>query len=194
MKRFLLVGICLLVGSSATVSAFDGQRQGFVLGGGLGIAPAITVSADLKMTLPGDGQLSIAGLEDTRAGLGGNVFAGYAWDNRNMLVFEINGAAFRDNDVTVSQSFNGLNWYHYFGQQGHSGFTVVGLGIYSFDTDETDPTDHGGGLLLGGGFEFAPHYQIGGYLSFGQTSYEESGVGIDLKHSTFSVVLSGVVF
>ena len=194
MKRILPALLLSVAFLSSSALAFDGNRKGFVLGGGLGIAPAITVSADLKATIEDVGELTIYGVEDTRAGAAVHFVIGYAWDNHNMVVYEGNGAAFEDNDVVVSQSFNGASWYHYFGPIGRSAFTVAGLGLYGFDTDKTDRADYGGGMLLGGGYEFSPHWQVGGYLSFGQTSYSEGIAKLDLKHSTLSILISGIAF
>ena len=194
MKKILPIFLLTLAGLSSSVFSFDGNRKGFVLGGGLGLAPAVTVSADLKETVTGDGQFSLYGLRDTRVGAAINFLVGYAWDDRNMIVLEGNGAAFEDSDVLVSQSFSGASWYHYFGPLGQSAFTAVGIGLYGIDTDKTDRADAGAGLLLGGGYEFARHWQVGGYLSFGATSLSEAGVDIDLKHSTFSVVITAIAF
>lgn len=76
MNRFtlyVLVGVAVL---AAAANAFDGQRRGFVLGGGLGLgALASTTDRDYP------------GVESKDGGLGVNLLIGYAWDERNMIVF-----------------------------------------------------------------------------------------------------------
>jgi hypothetical protein len=90
----------------------------------------------------------------------------------------------------VLQNFDGAVWYHYFGLPGKSAFTATGLGIYSMKVEDYDANDVGFGMLLGGGYEFARHWQFGGYLSFGKTS----AGGWDYKHTHINVLISTVAF
>ena len=76
MKKFMCVLIALALALPVTSSAFDGNRKGFVLGGGLGVAP-----------------YAKWGIKDTpfstsNVGAGGSLFLGYAWNEMNMMVWE----------------------------------------------------------------------------------------------------------
>ncbi len=181
MKRlltmFLVASLCL-AGSSV---AFDGNRKGFVLGGGLGICADASYSAD-----------GVFGFEDNAAGFGLNLVIGGAFNERNMLVYEGNVAGWKSDLVNdnISQGFNGAAWYHYFGQTGRTGFITVGLGAYVFQAEDYDDNDMGFGMLLGGGYEFSRHWQVGGYLSFGQTS----DAYFDYNHHHMCVLVSGIAF
>lgn len=178
----LLLVTFLLIACSAM--AFNGERRGFVLGGGLGFAPMASWSYDYGP----------ANFDDSKAGVAAHLVIGHAWDDFNMIVYEGNVAGYSTevvwDDQTVSQGFNGASWYHYFRPAGRSAFTAVGLGLYVFDVEDYDANDPGFGMLLGGGYEFARHWQVGGYFSFGQTSSD----GADINHSHFSVLVSGVAF
>ncbi|KAA3635809.1 MAG: hypothetical protein DWP97_04035 [Calditrichaeota bacterium] len=176
MKKLTLVLVLVLLCVSTGYS-FDGMRKGFVLGGGLGFAPSATFEIDGFQ-----GQLD-------NSGVGLNLVIGYAWDEFNMIVYEGNVAAYSVEGYDISQGFNGASWYHYFSEMGKSAYIVVGLGAYVFQVDQYD-ADPGGALLLGGGYEFARHWQVGAYFSTGKTS--ESS--LDFKHSHFNILVSGVAF
>ena len=189
MKQICSIfGIALLILLCATnVNAFDGQRKGFVLGGGLGIAPSVTWDSGLP------------GFEESKAGLGLNIMLGYAWDERNMIVYEGNGAGFQSDfgNAQITQMFNGAAWYHYFGPKGKSFFTSVGVGVYQFMFEfqsgsftASGSNDVGGAILLGVGYEFSPHYQVAAYVSAGKTSEP----GFEYDHSHVSVVFNAVAF
>ena len=186
MKKLTLMTLVAVMLLSAGAMAFDGNRKGFVLGGGIGFAPTI------KVEVEDDGDWN-------NAGVSAHIVIGYAWDEKNMLVYESNGAAFEETmfgeDVMFSQSIGAASWYHYFGESGKTFYTVVGLGLMVGDTDETDATDPGAGILLGGGYEFSRHWQVGLYLASGKSSVGDAFWGdTDLTHTTLSLLVSGIAF
>lgn len=185
MKKLTLVLVLVLLCVSSGYS-FDGMRKGFVLGGGLGFCPSAKFSID---DIPG---------EADNTGGSANLFLGYSWDEMNMIVYEINGVGYKptedSTEYEVSQGFTGATWYHYFGKVGKSFFTTVGLGMYVFSVDEYD-ADPGGGILLGGGYEFARHWQFAVYVSSGRTSEKNTIFGkLDFEHTHFSIMINGVAF
>lgn len=176
MRKVLLV-VSLVLLMMASGWSFDGNRKGFVLGGGLGLAPTAKFEIDNTS------------YSHSKAGIGLNLIIGYAWDEMNMIVYEGNIAGYSESGVDVTQGFNGASWYHYFGPQGKSFFTTVGLGAYVFSIDEYD-ADPGGAILLGGGYEFARHWQVSAYFSVGKTSDGP----IDFNHNHFNILIGGVAF
>ncbi len=187
MKKTAIISVFLTILLVSTATGFDGHRKGFIVGGGLGFAPVVK----WEMEEPSVDGFPY-GLDETRAGVGVNFLIGYAWDEKNMLVYEGNAVGFTTatSDKSAAQGFSGAAWYHYFGQAGKTVFTAVGLGLYGFDAEYDDPHDGGFGMLLGGGYEFARHWQVGGYLSFGSTTAHDR----DFNHSSLSVLVSGVLF
>lgn len=179
-----LVMLVVLIASS--VSAFDGMRKGFVLGGGLGFSPYTTWSFSEELF-----GFNV-NFDESNVGIGLNLVIGYAWDEYNMLVYEgnVTGANSDLLDETISQGFNGASWYHYFGPQGKSFFTVVGLGFYVNKVGDYDADDPGGGYLFGGGYEFARHVQAAVYFSGGQTKSD----GVTIGHNHFSILIGAVAF
>ncbi len=187
MKRLLPVLMIVLLMIPVASSAFDGERKGFALGGGLGVAPVA--------------QFTTEGNSGRSAGLALQFVLGYAWDNHNLTALEFNGAGYSNSQFNnsslmssssflTSQSFNGAAWYHYFGTEGKSLFTATGLGLYSFNRGPRYHSDRGAGYLIGGGFEFLPHFQIGLYFSGGRTF--DAGHNFDHKH--FSILLTGIKY
>lgn len=184
--------IMLIVLMASSAFAFDGQRKGFVLGGGLGMSPAFKWEADVLVFDPLSG-FYIANIDESNAGVGLNLVIGYAWDENNMVVYEGNVAGSNSDffNQTITQGFNGATWYHYFGNEmSKQFFSTVGLGLYQFDGENFDYNDPGFGLLLGGGYEFSRHWQVGLYISSGKTS---SG-GTDFTHSHVNILVSGIAF
>ncbi len=178
---------------AGSVWSFDGMRKGFVLGGGLGFAPVANTSIE-----------GIDGKYE-KQGLGTNFLIGYAWDERNMIVFLRDAAfysetveltfmgelVFRDK-ISLAQGFAGVGYYHYFGPVGKSFFVTGGIGFQdwmSLDKNWEDP-DVGGALLIGGGYEFARHWQVYGSLSFGKTS----DIFFEYEHAQMILTVSAVAF
>lgn len=186
MWKWTLV-ILLVVFSVSPASAFDGLRKGFVLGGGLGIAP--TSSWDVGFD------------DDSNVGTGGNLFIGYGWNEFNMIVYEGNFTIYNTTleDHSAVQGFTGVAWYHFFGPIGRSFFTVAGLGIYRFETFPT-VNNSGTGALLGIGYDLARHIQAAVYLSAGKTSEsshidgQRSHANVDWDHTHINVLVSAVAF
>jgi hypothetical protein len=187
MKCILPMLIALLVILPITSSAFDGERKGLAVGGGLGVAPVA--------------QFSTKGNFGRSTGLALQFVVGYAWSSHNLLALEVNGAFYANDqfnsssllseeDFLTSQGFEGAAWYHYFGTEGESLFTATGLGLYSFNRGRHYHSDRGAGYLIGGGFEFLPHFQIGLYFSGGRTF----DAGHNFGHKHFSILISGVKF
>jgi len=189
LKRIVLLAAVATVALMNSAMAFDGNRRGFVLGGGLGIAPL----ASWNSNLPGN-------QEDQGAEPGYNIIIGYAWNQGNMIVFERNAIPYFETEisgaeVTVSQGFSGITWYHYFGQPGRSFFTAAGGGAYFFwfeddDSDFDGTNDVGGAFLVGGGYEFLKHWQVGTYVAAGSTTTSQ----YDFDHVHINLLVGAVAF
>lgn len=186
MKSKVTLGLLILILMVSSASAFDNLRKGFVLGGGLGFTPSAKWSADVKT------YYGVEKYDEDGTGIGYNLIIGYAWDEKNMIVYEGNIAAYKSDffKVNVYQGFNGASWYHYFGQSGKSLFAAGGIGFYIFSGEGYRSNDLGPGLLVGLGYEFTPHAQVGLYFMGGKTS----SAGVDFNHSQFSLLINGVAF
>ncbi len=190
MNRIVVFSAMILLLVTSSASGFDGQRKGFVLGGGAGIVPVAHWKVDIAF-------FGLEGSADeNRVGFGLQFVIGGAFDEHNMLVYEGNASGFSSDllDESIAQGFNGAAWYHYFGDVGKSAFTALGLGLYYFQVGDYDPTNAGGAILLGGGYEFARHWQVGLYLTVGKTSESGYGASADFEHANLSLIFSGIAF
>lgn len=171
MKRLLTIFIIAVALLPVASSAFDGNRKGFILGGGIGYAPYSHWSTDSD-----NWRYQPITSEESNRGIAGNFLIGYAWNDRNSLVLEFNGVQypsdltrFFDEDIDLAQLFVGPIWYHYYAGRGSSIFTAAGLGRAGFGNPDKIGTLAGWGYALGLGLEFAKQVQFGTYL-IGETT------------------------
>lgn len=191
-KRLTTFGIIAVIGLTCSSAwGFDGQRKGFVVGGGLGVAPSASYS------------IEIGPFAENKAGAGLNLIIGYAWDEANMIVYEGSIAGYETDklsiettfltargDQRVTQGFNGLAWYHYFGSTGKTFFSVIGLGAYAFDIEDVESNKIGRAFLAGAGYEFTRHFGIILQFSAGETTLN----GVGFTHSHLNVLITVVAF
>ena len=184
-NRVIILSIALVVFMGTVADAFNGHRRGFVLGGGLGVSPRSALEIEGR----GDSKVH-------HVALATNVIVGYGWSESNLLVYDINMATYRldtdSTDVTISQGYTGPAWYHYYGEQGKSLFTVVGIGFFRYFVrgDDMSALESGPGTMIGVGYEFLGHWQIGVYRTGGFTNIK----GVDYDHSNYSVIVTGTAF
>ncbi len=183
-RHICLFTVAVILFMATAASAFNHHRQGFALGVGLGVTPTARWETSFRA--------------EEHVGFGVNGYIGYGWDAHNFLLFEVNSTRCGSEEVDwTDQGFIGPAWYHYFGRPGRSAFTMVGMGLYNFSSTyfgslwnetRTRTNDPGPGMLLGGGYEFARHLQIGGYLGFGRTT----GILGNYDHVHFSILVGAM--
>lgn len=188
MKNVAIVAIFVGLLSSSSTSAFDGSRSGFVMGGGLGVAARAHYEWEYRYSN------SVLSLEENHTSAALHFMIGKGWGEQNMVVWEYNSTAYSPDEIpwgTGIQAFQGVCWYHYFGMTGHTYFSTVGAGFYYFQRDfESEAYIEDYGLLLGGGYEFAPHFQAGVYLALGRIEDKF----FDFNHYHISLLLSAVAW
>ena len=154
-KSVIFFGLIILL-TASTLNAFDSERKGFVVGGGLGLAPMVKWKIDN------------GNAEDTKIGNSFNAFIGNGFSNSNLLVFEFNGAFFSsDYFLTENQHslFFGPVWYHFWNDEM---FTLIGAGRMSLKGN-WKVTSPGWGMMIGTGYEIYKHFILTGYLAAGRT-------------------------
>ena len=171
----ILILLLLTVLPAGSCFSFDGERKGFVIGGGVGIGPKIRSS-----NASGWNQID-------ESGLATNLLIGHAWNEKNIIALLQQGVYFTHSYYTgsmfgpdewkernVSQGFIGMALFHYYGPAGHSPYFVFGTGLQYRIPLESDYDLHesGPGLLIGGGYEFMHHVQFYGSISGGTTTTE----------------------
>ncbi|MDX9856273.1 MAG: hypothetical protein RBT76_00610 [candidate division Zixibacteria bacterium] len=206
MKKAAVLALALVIGVVGAVQGFDGERKGFVLGGGIGYASSVKTTVDVSASSGFGDQFYLGTLENDEKGLAGQLMFGFGWDDRNMLVLESNVAVYSINDLNLygdgflydvqfAQGVGTVSWYHYWGGRGSSIFTAIGGGLGYFDTDYTDPNDYDFAWLAAIGYEFTAHLQLGVYYTSGKTVFTEvPGLQGDFTQTNLSVLLSAVAF
>jgi len=187
----LWVALILFFVCSTSAEAFNGSRKGLVAGGGIGHA----VNSHWGK--------SETAVNENQGGVGLNFLVGYGLNTRNMLVFEMNitgyaseaewgtGAFIGLSNQSIMQGFVGVNWYHYYPVTGLGEFfTSFGVGIYSFDVEGLDANTPGRGGLLGLGYVYRRHFQLGLYFGGGRSSAGSA----DFTHSHVNILVSAIAF
>jgi len=150
----MLVMSGFLLSTTTALYSWDGERQGFILGGGLGYG-----LTSFKNTLSTGEEREQGGAFMTELKIGyatNNQIAMYftnksSWFSRDAEETEIRG------DDLILSSFTGGGMSYYFKPDTPSLFVSGGMGVLSWREDRTG-THHGYGLFAGGGYEFAKHF------------------------------------
>ncbi len=179
MFRKILFVITILIIVTSQSFAFDGIRKGFITGFGIGYASG------------GNPVLKSNDVELSFNGFGGNLFIGYCWDSKNMLLWENIGVLHFSSDRSKGDAMKGINgvtWYHYFKTKARTFFTVVGVGEYVTDLDinNIEYRNSGFGMVVGGGYEFTKQVQFGVYLIGGKSTLDE------LNNSRNSMIIATI--
>ena len=156
MKSHLCaISIAILLMSAQAALAFNGERQGFVLGfgGGGGVT---------RFSGPG-------GCESESA-IGTTVKIGYATSDQTMVYWMSRVAWLPDaldSDLTVSHGTGGLGVTYYTRPTAPSPFIVGSIGFGNMDLPFEDvPAETSFGIAAGGGFELTRHVALEGVLTW----------------------------
>ncbi len=129
--------IFILILCNSTTKAFDGNRKGFVLSGGVEILNISTSGKFKNLYYPGDRVFTIG------------FSLGYAFNHKNILAYDRRIYISKHNGDYVTNQSAGFSWSHYFSKQKNSFFTNVGV--------KGNPET----FLFGGGYMFSNNIQIG---------------------------------
>lgn len=181
----LILAMSILIMLATTVSsalAFDGNRKGFVAGFGVGGSPLAHWSSP-----------SLSG-KVTEQGAAGELLLGYAWDNANILAWNSAYCLYSTSKLknsTILQGVDNIRWYHYWGKDKPTFYTVVGIGLSSLGTEYTDFNGSGFGYCVGFGKEILKQVQIGTYVIGGHTS---SDAGVKANHFAVLILVSLIAY
>jgi len=169
-------------------SLFDGNRQGFIIGFGLGTVPHFT-------NPPGE-------WKETGTRLGLHLMLGRGWDESNTTVLEWHYAGPLMRELPnkyfpygrvlrqpPGQCFGGLTWYHYFGSERTVGFTALGLGTCG-NPDDGEDVFYGPGLLTGVGVQIIKYVQLTAYGLLGKHHGGKRKFG----YSFLTIMLTAVAY
>jgi hypothetical protein len=168
-----------------SVSAFDGNRDGFVLGVGLGYAPVLRNTTDSTT--------------QDKSGLALNILIGHGWGGRNMIAYQIHGAVYKESSTsafrtkyTVVQGFSGPSYYRYVDVSGVTFYLNAGLGFQYYYRMNFDAFGSytGFGALLGLGVEISRPYDM--YVSLSHGKSNNSYGNKARKHTQLALTITGM--
>ena len=196
-KSLLLLTLLLVLGGNSM--AFDNLRKGFVLGAGIGFSPTVKTEVDATIAPGSEDDFYLGSLSGSEQGLAFQLLFGYGFNEHTVLAYEGDVSWYYyeniipDDKLNILQGFNSIMLYHYWGSVGNSFFTAAGVGLTYWDTNYTDPNQSELGFVLGAGFEFSPHLQLGAYWGNGKTKNTDfPGVEFEGTHTNLSIVLTAV--
>ena len=175
MKKIITPAFILLLAFS-NLYAFDGERKGFILGGGIGAGfLSNTVSAGSFSLTEGEGVFLT------------NFKIGYAPSNALEIFYVSKVSWWGESDVIFIVGLSAIAVTFYFNETSETGwFASGGLALSSLEApfeDNISP-DYGFGLFGGGGYEFSSHWSFEVDLLY--STIKESGADFD----SFGVLLS----
>lgn len=187
MKR--IIGALLVVmtlGSTGTAFAFNGAREGFLLGFGIGAS-----------------QYKIDDT-DSKSGLETDLKIGYGFTDQfqmfytNKVHWSSSDDYYGDSHLTV-HGLTGIGANYYFSPTSPSFFIGGGVGlaahrIINTDSDNNNDSDNnsGSGFYVNGGFEFAKHWSI--ELAAVKDTIDYGGFAGDRGAWTYMITLNGLAY
>lgn len=167
--RILGIALVLTLLGAADARAFDGRRQGFVLGFGAGPGKLIDT----------EGDFDVAGVQtDLKIGSGIN----------DRTIIQYTGKQFwhTENSIFYTQAFPMLGVTRYLKPTGPSAFVsgAAGASILAFFTGEEGGLSGGIAAYAGGGYELARHWNV----EIGVIGTWPEGVGLYDVHLTINVL------
>ena len=187
--------ILFVSGLATTVTAFDGKRQGFVLGGGFGSGlTSFTQTVEylgFEETSERENKLPVV----TNFVIGGgftNTFVLYYLNRVSWFSIE---NVYGDN-VIIATGVNGVGCTYYFNPKAPSPLIKAGLGISAWSTPFESNTDYwwGFGFLFGAGYEFSPHWSVEGDVSMGWPSTTDMGITARSNVFSLHVTFNGLAY
>jgi hypothetical protein len=173
--RILTLTLVIVILTVISAQAFNGQRKGFILGGGLGLG-----MSSYKYELGSQKR----DRENNRA-FATNFKIGYS-PNEKLEIYYFSKALWFNadytfyDDETVLSSVGGLGVTFNVKNESPTFYVAGGLGYseWSYHFDESAPPHMTGfGIFGGAGYEFSPHFNFGLDLLYGTLKHDYNHYG-----------------
>ncbi len=197
-KRLVVLSILIFVMTSLV--AFDGQRQGFLLGLGGGVAN-VSFSQEIEgygNSIESDTETEIAFATDFKIGYAPNNQVELYYTNQ-VTWFSMKNAL--DEDITIASGLGAIGISYFVAPElksigWHPSFFLSGgIGLSSWMTPfEDNDSWNGTGYFVGVGYEFTKHYRISLNYFASNPSIEENGFTFQTNSNAFLLTFSGLAF
>ncbi|MDD5530630.1 MAG: hypothetical protein PHX21_11485 [bacterium] len=173
MKKGIFLFVLLSI--TTIVYGWDGKRNGFILGGGLG-GGSIIYKQTLENIYSG---AKIESETETSLGFQTNFQIGFAPSENLEIYWSSKQSWFGltniyGDEVLIMTGVAGLGASYFFSNNAPSPFVSGVLGYSSWST--SDEALLGVGMCIGGGYEFYSHFSIDGDIVWGLPSDTQNGV------------------
>lgn len=200
VKRYFLwvfAGFILLC-VAGNAHAWDSQRQGFLLG--FGVGPGLTsFTQTVAVSDPfSGGTISFESDRENKAGVATDFKIGYAPNNSWAIYYTSKVSWFGienalGDNVTIANGLGAAAVCYWFQPQAPAPFVAGGIGFSTWSVPFEDPAPDtwiGPGLFAGGGYEFSKHWSVEGYLSWGKPKDTIWGIEVSSNALSFMIVLN----
>jgi hypothetical protein len=165
--RNLAVGIVAFFILASRLGAFDNQRQGFVLGGGIG-------GGYFSGNPPGGDAVFAANLK-----------IGSGLSNRTEVYYTYNASFYQDEGTLSASGIHGIGVTQYTKPEGYGLFFLGGVGL-AFETEfEGGGSDYGFGGFIGLGHDIGKHWSIQADLSYMSVNSSNWAFRVTLNFTAF---------
>jgi len=198
MKNKILFTIMLSISIAlfqSNLSAWDGQREGFILG--VGIGGGVTSFTH---------EVEASGIKETsdrenKGGYATDFKIGYAFTNQFLLYYNNKSAWFNANnekgeEVTILCAAGPIGISYYLSPDSPSLFLSAGGGVASWYAPlESDKEEQGGaGVFFGIGYEFIKYWSIEFNFMYTSTNRDEKGIETNTDAMSFMVSVNVMGF
>ena len=191
----LLLSIFVLLSSVHMAFAFDGNRKGFLLGGGLGLG-VDTYTQELS-----DGIDTVKSDRLTDFSIGTDFKIGGGVSEQLFLYFHNQSAWFSidnifNDTVTIQSGVAGVGMTWFTSPEPRGFFLTATVGAAYWDTPFESDSDAltSLGAILGIGREFAPHWSVDASVLFGSPDRTESGITLDTTSLSVLITVTGIAY
>jgi hypothetical protein len=194
LSRMFVVAVLVAV-MAVGATAFDGQRKGFLLGGGLG-AGMITYTQTLEY-----GGLSITSDRENKGAFNTDFKIGYGINERTEVYYTSKVTWFgMDNSVgdgvTIADGLYGIGVSHSLKSWIPTWYLTGGLALatWSAPFEENSDTWSGLGFYLGAGYEFSRHYSFEVDVIYGNPGDSEAGIEASTRSTAFRATFNALAY
>jgi opacity protein-like surface antigen len=170
MKKIkILATVCMLLSAYSNLYSFDGERNGFILGGGIG-AGYLSNSTSYNSNTN----------TDNRGVFLTHFKIGYAPSNTLEIYYLSKVSWWGESDITFTLGLSAIAATFYLDKSTETGWSISGgIGLSSLSAPfETDlKSSNGFGVFGGGGYEFANHWTV--ELDLLYSAISESGADLN---------------
>ena len=152
-KIIILATICMLIIAYSNLYSFDGERNGFILGGGIGAGYQININWTSGIT----------NTVNSRVVFLTNFKIGYAPSNTSEFFYVSKVSWWGESDIAYILGLSAVATTYYFDNITENGWFIsggLGLSTLSAPFEEGVESSYGFGVFAGGGFEFPSHWNI----------------------------------